>query len=107
MRLPFVEAAVAEFEDAAAWYERERRGYGALLVSEVRRTVDRAAGLPGSGPRVPATKSERDVRRFVVRRFPYLVVTALVAGERAVVAIAHTHRRPGYWRTRLEDPYSQ
>lgn len=31
MRLPFQAGAAEEFEEAAAWYERERRGYGALL----------------------------------------------------------------------------
>jgi plasmid stabilization system protein ParE len=102
MRLPFEADAVAEFEDAAAWYEREREGYGALFVWEVRRAVDRAAALPRSGPRVPGTDPERDVRRFVVRRFPYLVITAIVAGQRAVVAVAHGRRRPGYWRDRLK-----
>ncbi len=102
MRLPFEAEAVAEFEDAAAWYEREREGYGALFVNEVRRAVERAANLPGSGPRVSGSHPEHDVRRFVVRRFPYLVITAIVSGERAVVAIAHGRRRPGYWRDRLK-----
>jgi plasmid stabilization system protein ParE len=102
MRLPFEGAAVDEFEDAAAWYERERAGYGALFVSEVRRVVDRAAALPRSGPRIPGTDPERDVRRFVVPRFPYLVITAIVAGQRAVVAVAHGSRHPDYWRDRLK-----
>ncbi len=44
---------------------------------------------------------ERDVRRFVVRVFPYSVVTALVSGQRAVVAVAHGRRDPLYWRDRL------
>lgn len=70
-------------------------GYGALFVAEVRRAVDRAADLPRSGRRVRGTDPDRDVRRFVVRRFPYVIVTALVAGTRAVIAVAHGHRRPG------------
>jgi plasmid stabilization system protein ParE len=102
MRLPFEADAAAELEDAAAWYERERRGYGALFMSEIRRTVERAADLPQSGTAVSGTDPEHDVRRFVVRCFPYSVITALVAGERAVVAVAHGHRRPGYWRDRVK-----
>lgn len=46
MRLPFEAEAFAELEDAAAWYEERRVGYGALFVAEVRRAVDRAADLP-------------------------------------------------------------
>lgn len=102
MRLPFVVEAVAEFEDAAAWYEREREGYGKLFAAEVQRAVARAADLPRSGPRVPGTDLNRDVRRFVVRRFPYLVVAGLVGGERAVLAVAHGHRKPGYWLDRVK-----
>ncbi len=102
MRLPFESEAAAEFVAATEWYEREREGYGALFVSEVRRAVDRAADLPRSGPAIPGTDPEHDVRRFVVSRFPYLVITAIVAGQRAVVAVAHGRRRPGYWRDRVE-----
>lgn len=93
MRLPFEAEAVAEFEAAAAWYEHERPGFGALFVSEVRRAVNRAADLPRSGRRVSGTDPVRDVRRLVVRRFPYEVVTALT-GQRADVAVAHDRRRP-------------
>lgn len=102
MRLPFQADAAEEFEEAAAWYERERRGYGALFAAEVLRAVERACELPHSGPRVPGTPEARDVRRFVVRRFPYTVVTATVAGQQAVVAVAHGRRGPGYWRERLK-----
>ena len=101
MRLPFESGAADEVEAAAAWYERERAGYGALFMSEVRRAVDRAARFPRSGPRVPGLDPERDVRRFLLRRFPYTVVTAIVDGRRAVVAVAHGSREPGYWRDRV------
>ena len=102
MRLPFEAEAFAELEAAATHYESERRGYGALFVSEVRRAVERAAELPWSGHRVLRTRRDHDARRFVVRRFPFAVITAIVAGQRAVVAIAHTARRPRYWRDRLK-----
>ena len=101
MRLPFEAEAFAELEDAAVWYERERPGYGRLFASEVRRTVGRAAELPQSGPPVPNTDTVHDVRRFAVRRFPYQVITALLEHQRVVVAVAHTARLPGYWRSRL------
>jgi len=102
MRLPFESGAAEEFEAAAAWYERERPGYGALFMSEVGRSVDRAARFPQSGTRIPGLDPERDIRRFVLRRFPYSVVTAIVDGRRAVAAVAHASRRPGYWRERLK-----
>lgn len=45
--------------------------------------------------------SEETGRRYVlVRHFPYLVVYTVAGREVAIVAVAHTARRPGYWRDR-------
>lgn len=101
MRLPFESEAAAELEAAAAWYERERRGYGAVFMSEVRRAVDHAAEFPQSERQVFDVDPMADARQFPLRRFPYIVVTAIIASQRAVVAIAHSRRQPGYWRDRL------
>ena len=103
MELPFEEEAAHELEAAATWYESEREGYGEVFLDEVEAKVGRAARFPGSGPRIvlPGLPLEHDVRRFPLERFQYQVITAIVAGRRAVVAIAHTSRRPGYWLNRL------
>lgn len=103
MELPFEEAAARELEAAAVWYEGEREGHGEVFLGEVETKVERAARFPGSGPRVslPGSSLGHDVRRFPLERFQYQVITAIVAGRRAVVAIAHTSRRPGYWMDRL------
>jgi toxin ParE1/3/4 len=103
MELPFEEEAARELEAAAVWYEREREGYGAVFFDEVEAKVERAARFPSSGPRVslPGVLPAHDARRFPLERFQYQVITAIVAGRRAVVAIAHTSRGPGYWVDRL------
>jgi toxin ParE1/3/4 len=103
MELPFEEEAARELEAAAIWYESEREGHGEVFLDEVEAKVGRAARFPGSGPRVslPGLPLGHDVRRFPLERFQYQVITAIVAGRRSVVAIAHTSRRPGYWMTRL------
>jgi hypothetical protein len=48
---------------------------------------------PGRPPR------EHGVRRFRVKGYPY----HLIRDERSglIIALAHTSRRPGYWRDRL------
>lgn len=102
MLLAFVSEALDELEAAAAHYERERPGYGTLFVSEVRQRVGRAVQLPRSGRRIAGLDPTRDFRAFGLKRFPFLVVVGTVGGERAVVAIAHTRREPGYWRERAK-----
>ena len=101
MRLPFVAEAADDLQKAAAWYESRRSGYGSLLVAEVMQVAERAAQLPLSGAPVRDMDPARDVRRFLVRRFPYSVITAIVNDERAIVAVAHGRRDPGYWHERL------
>lgn len=103
MDLPFEDEAARELEAAAVWYESERKGYGAVFLDEVEAKVGRAARFPGSGPRIALSglSPGHDVRRFPLERFQYQVITAIVTGRRAVVAIAHTSRRPGYWMDRL------
>ncbi len=81
MRLPFAAEAADELAAAAEWYESERVGYGEVFVSEVRTAVERAADFPKSGARVDGSEPEREVRLFRTRRFPFSVVTALVAGS--------------------------
>jgi hypothetical protein len=44
---------------------------------------------------------KREVRRFVVRRFPYVVLIANIDGERRVIAVMHGHQEPRSWRGRV------
>ena len=100
MQLPFEEAAAEELESAVVWYERERPGFGLLLFDEVKRKVAQAAVFPESGLLVPGT--EHEIRVHALARFPYSVVTASIRGQRAVLALAHHARTPGYWNDRLK-----
>jgi plasmid stabilization system protein ParE len=60
---------------------------------------DRAIALLQEYPRL-GTPWRGEVRRFPLRRFPYSVVYSETAERLRVVAVAHQHRRPGYWRDR-------
>jgi mRNA-degrading endonuclease RelE of RelBE toxin-antitoxin system len=42
------------------------------------------------------------VRRCRLRRFPYGLIYAIDEGDILIVAVAHTHRRPDYWRDRMK-----
>ncbi|MEQ1737245.1 MAG: hypothetical protein ABL886_12675 [Rhodoglobus sp.] len=49
----------------------------------------------------PVWPGHPDVRRRVLRRFPYSVISLLERDEITIVAVAHHRRRPGYWLQRL------
>jgi hypothetical protein len=44
---------------------------------------------------------EHGSRKFVLRRFPFAVVYREKEAVVQVLAIAHGHRRPWYWKDRL------
>lgn len=101
MHLPIHPEALTELDHAMAWHERERLGYGLLLLDEVSAKIEQAARFPRSGTSVAGFEARHDVRRYAVRRFRYVVITAVVDEVLTVMAVAHTSREPGYWRERL------
>jgi plasmid stabilization system protein ParE len=81
-----------EMLDTWAWYEGQRAGLGHELVGCVDAAIARAARSPDLDAPVHG-----DVRRILVRRFPYAVFY-FVEGETIVVlAVAHASREPGFW----------
>lgn len=44
---------------------------------------------------------EDDIRRFLVRRFPYGILYTIEADHILILAIMHLSREPGYWRHRV------
>jgi hypothetical protein len=40
-------------------------------------------------------------RRYILHQFPFSIVYRNLKEDVFVLAIAHAHRRPGYWRKRL------
>ena len=93
--------ALIELDEAMGYYETERPGLGLGLLDAVEETVAFAAETPAGGERRRDELETHGTRRFVVKRFPYLVYIARVGSRREVVAIAHASRRPDYWTKRL------
>lgn len=97
-----LEAAAAEAEEAAAWYEARRRGLGTEFRSEFKLALDRLREgiLPGS-PSPLGVFGKRGVKRLLMNRFPFSVVFVARDKDVIVLALAHHRRRPDYWRSRV------
>jgi plasmid stabilization system protein ParE len=87
--------AVAEAAAAAEWYRRRNDAAGAAFLAELDQAIDSVADAPDRWP-----SYLHGTRRFLLRRFPFLVVYRPVADGIEVVAVAHGRRRPGYWKGR-------
>ena len=94
-RIVFRPQAQAEIEAAREWYERESLGLGSRFVSAVDDALGRLVDRPLAFPCV-----RRDVRRALLRRFPYAVFFRVRESEIVVVAVIHGRRHARRWRTR-------
>ena len=44
-----------------------------------------------------------DIRRAALKRFPYKLLYSVETDHLYVIAVAHQHRKPGYWHDRIEN----
>lgn len=88
------EAELDIFE-ASIWYENEREGLGEVFVGAVRSTLQRVELGPEQFPLVL-----KDIRRALVRRFPFAVFFVQEERRSTVIAVTHLHRHPGSWADR-------
>lgn len=87
---------MADVIGARDWYEAQRSGLGEEFVTALDRTVSLISRLPDSFPFV-----HRDIRRVLLRRFPYaLYYRQRDDGTLEVIACLHTRRNPHIIRSR-------
>jgi len=96
-RVRLSQEAEEELLAAAAWYEQKRPGLGVELIARIDAALEQIAERPES---CPLWRPDRPYRQKVLARFPYVIFFVFEPDVIAVVAIAHTRRRPGYWRAR-------
>ena len=98
--IPRVHAgARAELIAAGKWYEQQA-GRGNAFLDAVAEAIVEVGNTPRRFARVPY-RTKGEVRRYLIRRFPYAVIYEMRGDQAVVLAVAHTSRRPGYWRERL------
>lgn len=88
--------AEQEYLSSLAWYNDRSPDAAFDFESEFQRAVSTIAEAP---ERWPVYFSR--CRRYVLHQFPFSIVYRNLEEEVFVLAVAHGHRRPGYWRERL------
>jgi toxin ParE1/3/4 len=88
--------ARAEYLAAVSWYgERSPRAANSF-EAEFSQAIEQIRRSPGSG-----SVYMKGCRRLLLHQFPFHIVYQSSTDAIFVLAVAHTHRRPGYWRQRL------
>ncbi len=96
MKVKFLQPARYEFRKAAKFYEQQQPGLGKKFRDEVLATIERIQGFPLGWQLLT-----ENIRRCQTRRFPYGVIYILENNEILIIAVAHLHREPDYWESRV------
>jgi plasmid stabilization system protein ParE len=91
--------AIAEARDAREWYEARSTEAASAFMAELDLAIDSICEFPDRW-----AKYLHGTRRYLMKRFPYLVVYRATTDKLQVIAVAHGKRKPGYWRHRLQNP---
>ena len=93
----FLPAAEEEMSEAAAFYEAASVSLGDDFLEDVQLTINTLRAHPEIGVRI-----DPNLRRALLRRFPFSVIYSVEVDGILVVSIAHHRQRPGYWKTRIQ-----
>jgi hypothetical protein len=92
----FLQIAEIELDEAIQRYESQAPDLGKAFLIEVLSAIQRISLYPDAWHPL-----EQDVRRCQLSRFPFGLIYTVEKGDILVLAVAHLHRRPDYWRDRL------
>ena len=96
MRIEYHPAIEAELKAIRTYYEDRTIGLGREFIEEFERQVLAVAATPERWMVVVG-----DLRRCLMRRFPYIIYFRLVSSEQIrITAVKHQRRHPNYGRER-------
>jgi hypothetical protein len=96
MKFYFHPDAKEEFDGAVEFYEHSQPGLGLEFAEEIYATIARIIKYPSAWSTL-----SKNSRRCLVNRFPYGLIYQIKSHSLRIIAVAHLHRRPGYWKERL------
>lgn len=94
-RIAIQPEAGSEIQEGYEWYESKAEGLGAEFI----RAVDACLATIERNPTVYAVV-HKQVRRALLRRFPYGIFYLIEGKTIVVIACFHAHRDPKRWRRR-------
>ncbi|MBF0612107.1 MAG: type II toxin-antitoxin system RelE/ParE family toxin [Magnetococcales bacterium] len=92
----FLEVAQKELDEAVVFHEEQVSGLGKAFLAEVLAALRLVRRYPAAWHRLSA-----NTRRCRLRRFPCGLIYHEDGSDILIVAVAHLHRHPEYWRDRL------
>jgi len=95
--MEILEIARREYDEAKEFYETELPGSGSQFEGQIRHSLLRIQQYPQAWP-----TERKEIRRYIVHKFPYKILYIIQADKIVILAFAHLHRQPGSWVDRLK-----
>lgn len=96
MKIDIHELAAQEFDDAIDWYELQLKGLGSRFKQTVTNEVKRIK----KNPRWFLVE-EANIYKAFIPKFPYKIIYTIEDKRIIIWSIAHLHRKPWYWQSRM------
>jgi hypothetical protein len=97
MNLRIHRLAVVEIDHEVDYYESRQAGLGNELEDEIDAALLLTLRFPEAAPQ---WRERPDRRVTALNRFPFTIPYQITHEDIAVLALAHTRRRPDYWSRR-------
>ncbi len=95
MNIRILDEAILELEEAIKFYEKKVFGLGLDLEFEVRQAFHTIIQNPKLFP-----EDQLKIRKLIINRFPFIIHYSIQGTTIRIWAIAHSKRKPGYWKKR-------
>ncbi len=96
LKIHFRLEAEADIEEAAIWYEKQRKDLGKEFLDVVLSMCDTISANPNLYPVV-----HRRTHRAVMHRFPFGIYYRIEKKSIIVIAVMHGSRHPKRWKKRI------
>ena len=96
MKVRLLDIAEIELDEAWQWYETQSSGLGERFLDEIRSARKMMVAFPEAWQTI-----DDGIRRYRLKAFPYGLIYVVNGIEILIVAVAHNHRAPDYWRDRV------
>ena len=95
MKYVFHPEALAEYAEAVQFYTQQRTELAQAFINAVEDAVYRLRDSP-----TRYSVIEEDIRRCMLRRFPYVILYVIEPDYILILAVMHCSRNPKYWKNR-------
>lgn len=96
MKYKFHPKAEEEYLNSVKFYESRIKGLGAGFIVEFEKDIKSLL----ENPELAVKMYAKGIRGKTMSRFPYIIFYKQKDDVLQILSIAHTSRRPGYWRYR-------